>query len=580
MRTFVLRPPARGLTHSLTPFRIALWHVTQASVVAVLLVIAGCQSSGRTDAHTAAYKPQPFFEGLGDYHRPIQTADARAQRYFDQGLTLSYAFNHDEAIRSFQAATRLDPECAMAWWGVALCNGPHINNPIVPPERSKAAWDALQQARAHRHRETSENRALIEALAARYSDPAPADRRALDEAYAAAMKQVYERFPADPDVGALYAEACMDLRPWDLWTADGQPQPGTLEILEVLTGVQARAPHNPGAPHLYIHAIEASPHPERGLEAADRLCDLTPGAGHLVHMPSHIYVLTGRWPQACRQNEKAIAADRAYRAISPNQGFFRLYMIHNHHMLAFASMMEGRREAALEAARSVVGDVPVDYARSHAALVDPYMAIVTEVLMRFGRWNEILQEPAPPTYWPITTTLWHFARGVALANLDEIDKAEAERLAFEQAAKRVPADALMAINKAHDVLAIARHMLAGEIAYNRGDVEVALAELRRASELESKLRYMEPPEWIQPARHALGAILLDSGHVAEAERVYRADLAKWPENGWALYGLARCLERKGATDEAEVVNGRFAKAWERSDTPIHASCLCVKPRGS
>lgn len=540
------------------------------------LALVGCQSGGRRAGAQAANDAQPLFEGLGDYGRAIRASDPLAQRYFDQGLTLAYAFNHDEAIRSFEAATRVDPQCAMAWWGVALCNGPHINNPIMPEERSAAAWRALEKALEFKANESEANRALIEALAARYSNPPPEDRAALDRSYAAEMRKVYERFPDDPDVGTLYAEAMMDLRPWDLWTHDGRPQPGTTEILAVLERVLEQAPKNPGAPHLYIHAIEASPDPAKATAAADRLRDLVPGAGHLVHMPSHIYVLTGRWEDASRQNELAIEADRAYQALSPKQDFFRLYMIHNHHMLSFAEMMRGRREASLRAARDVVASIPADYGREQAALVDPYMAIVTEVQMRFGRWEEILREPAPPAHWPIATALWRFARGVALANTGELDKAEAERRAFERAAEAVPQDALMAINKAHDVLAIARLMLAGEMAYNRGDVDTAVAKLREAAALEDKLLYMEPPEWIQPVRHALGAILLDAGRVAEAEEVYRRDLAEWPDNGWALYGLSQCLKRRGALAEAREVENRFERVWARSDTPIHASCLCVK----
>jgi len=518
---------------------------------------------------------QPLLAGMGAYGRDIHTAEPLAQEYFDQGLTLAYAFNHDEAIRSFEAATRLDPQCAMAWWGIALCNGPHINNPVVPPERARAAWDALQEARRWKTLESPANQALIDALGARYAAEPADDRRALDEGYAAAMRRVYADFPNDPDVGTLYAEAMMDLRPWDLWKADGQPQPGTQEIIEVLERVLAAAPKNPGAPHLYIHTVEASPNPARGIPAADRLRDLVPGAGHLVHMPSHIYVLTGRWADASRQNELAIAADREYQKVSPKQGFFRLYMIHNTHMLAFAAMMEGRREVALRAARAVVNAVPADYGRENAALVDGYMAIGTEVLMRFGRWQEILDEPQPPAHWPIATALWRFARGVAYANLGELESAETERRAFEQAVKNVPADAVMAINKAHDVLTIAAHMLDGEIKYNRGEVDAAVAALREAGRLESQLAYMEPPEWIQPTRHALGAILLEAGRVAEAEEVYRADLAKWPENGWSLYGLATCLERRGAPEAAET-RVRFEKAWANADTKIGSSCMCVK----
>lgn len=541
----------------------------------------GCQAPGHRPAapSAAASHRQPLFDGLGQYGRRVRTTDPLAQQYFDQGLTLAYAFNHDEAIRSFEAATQVDPQCAMAWWGVALCNGPHINNPIVPPARAAAAWDALQQARHWQSTESAVNQALIAALASRYSARPVEDRRGLDEGYAAAMRDVYARYPDDADVATLYAEAMMDLRPWDLWTSDGAPQPGTQEIIEVLEGVLATAPTNPGAPHLYIHAVEAGPNPALGLAAADRLCDLTPGAGHLLHMPSHIYVLTGRWADASRQNELAIAADRKYQAVSPAQDFFRLYMIHNRHMLSFAAMMEGRRETALRAARDVIASIPDEWGRQNAAMVDGYMAIATEVMMRFGRWDEILGEPQPREYWPIANALWRFARGIALANLGRAAEADAELRAFDAAVQSVPAEAVLAINKAHHILSIARHMLVGEIAYNRGDIETGVRELREAGRLENQLAYMEPPEWIQPTRHALAAILLEANRVPEAEDVYRADLRKWPENGWSLFGLAQCLDRRGATEEAAAVRVQFEKVWANADTKIGSSCMCVKMTG-
>lgn len=547
--------------------------VAAAGLMLAAALLAGCQNPARRGPQLTG---QPLFDGLGDYTRAVNTDDPLAQRYFDQGLTWAYAFNHDEAIRSFTAATVLDPECAMAWWGIALCHGPHINNPVVPEERAVAAWAALERAVALRERATPVHRALIEALRARYANPQPADRRPLDEAYAAAMKGVHEQYPDDPDVATLYAEALMDLRPWDLWTDDGRPQPRTPEICRLLEGVLASTPNHPGAPHFYIHTVEASPEPSRADLAADRLRNLAPGSGHLTHMPSHIDVLTGRWAQAIEANERARRSDAAYRALSPNQGFYRLYMLHNDHMLAFAAMMDGQRELALAAAHTTIAGVPEEARRQQAALVDPYMGIVTQVQMRFGLWQEILTEPAPPEEWPITTAMWRFARGVAQAVLGEHEAALGEQRAFEQAAGAVPADALMAINKAHDVLEVARLVLAGEIAYQRGDAKTGVAKLREAARLEDGLLYMEPPEWIQPARHALGAILLDDNQPAEAEAVYRTDLEHWPGNGWALLGLSRALRAQGKLAEAEEAERAFERAWARSDTPIHASCLCVK----
>ena len=544
-----------------------------------LVLLSGCQAASRRAEWEAAAARAPLFEGMGNHQRGVRTSSPDAQRYFNQGLTLAFAFNHDEAIRSFEQAAQLDPECAMAWWGIALCNGPHINNPIVPEARSHTAMLALERARATEGKAAPADRALIEALTQRYADPPSAERAPLDAAYANAMREVWRQFPDDPDVGVLFAEALMDLRPWDLWNTDGQPQPGTEEIIATLDDVIALDPRHPGALHLYIHALEASPHPERANAAADGLRNLVPGAGHLVHMPSHIDVLTGRWALASDQNERAIAADAAYRARAPRQGFYHIYMAHNHHMLAFAAMMEGRGEVALRAARALVAGVPEDYARQNAALVDPYLAIVPEVLMRFGRWDDILLEPQPADYLPITTALWHFTRGVAYANIDRFEQAESERAEFEQAVQRIPPDARMAINPAHDVLNIAAHLLNGEIAYRRGNIDTAVAELRDAANREAQLRYMEPPEWIQPVRHTLAGVLLGAGRLEEAEAAYRADLTKWPENGWSLYGLAQCLEQRGAVADARTVNERFQKAWARADRPIHASCLCIRMAG-
>ncbi len=542
-------------------------------ILTLCLALAGCRAGNRA---ATAGGPPPLFDGIGSHRRPVTTSSSQAQRYFDQGLTLAYAFNHDEAIRSFTEAARLDPDCAMAWWGVALCHGPHINNPTMTTERSQAAWDALQKAVALKNKANPTERALIDALSRRYAFPIPEDRIPLDQAYARAMRDVWQAHRRDADVGALFAEAMMDLRPWDLWTDDGKPQPGTEEIVAVLEEVQRLSPDHPGALHLYIHAIEASPHPEKAMAAADRLRNLVPMSGHLVHMPSHIDVLTGRWALASDQNVKAIDADRRYRKLSPRQDFYRVYMTHNHHMLMFAAMMEGRGRLALQAARELVNDVPEDYARREAAFVDPYMGAPYDALKRFGRWDDLLREPQPPDYLPITTAMWRFHRGLAFAAKGQVAEAVQEQAAFEQAAAKVPADAVMAINPAKDILAIARHMLRGEIAFRRAAIDEAVSELRRGIEIEDRLSYMEPPEWIQPVRHTLGAILVHAGRYDEAEKVYREDLVKWPNNGWSLYGLTQSLRGRGAgAQEIEESEKRFREVWARADQKIGASCLCV-----
>lgn len=535
--------------------------------------LCGCASGGRGGGPAAA--PAPRFDGLGTHTRAVSTASPDAQAYFDQGLVWAYAFNHDEAIRSFHTAALHDPGLAMAWWGVALCNGPHINYPAMDPARSRAAWDALTKAQARAATASQVERDLIGALAARYASPPPADRRPLDEAYAAAMKQVWKQHSADADVGTLYAEALMDLQPWDLWTKGGQPKGNTLEILAVLERVLELDPDHTGANHLYIHAVEASPYPERAEAAADRLRSAVPISGHLVHMPSHIDVQRGRWSQAADQNVQATESDRRYREISPRQGFYRTYMAHNHHFLAFASMMEGRSAAAEQAAREMVAGVPDEFIRAHGPWIDPLMSIVLDALKRFGRWDDVLNEPRPPRELPITTAMWHFSRGVAFAAKGDVRAAERAQADFRKAVKAVPADATMAINPAHKVLAIAEHMLAGEIAFARGEIDRAVAELTQGVAIEDDLLYMEPPDWIQPVRHTLGAVLVSAGRFDEAERVYREDLEIWPENGWSLHGLARCLEARGKAADAARVRARFAAAWGRADVKIDSSCLCV-----
>lgn len=543
------------------------------TAIAAMFVSTGCRSTQRHT--TPASSHVPLFGGLGNHTRKVTTSSPLAQEYFNQGLVLTFAFNHDEAIRAFTEAARLDPECAMAWWGVAYANGPHINNPVMTEARSIAAWEALQKAVARKEHGTLAEQALIEALAQRYASPPPSDRRVLDEAYASAMRAVWHAHGGDVDVGTLFAEALMNLRPWDLWTKDGEPQPGTKEIVAVLEVVLRFDPNHPGANHLYIHALEASPEPQRAMAAADRIRRSVPFSGHLVHMPSHIDVLTGKWAQAEKQNQLAVAADRQYRTLVPNQGFYRMYMGHNHHMLAFAAMMSGRGEAALAAAQDLKAGIPSDYITNNVAVVDPFYGADLEVLMRFGRWDDILAAPAPPAMLLYTTAKWHFARGVAFAAKGQVEEAQKEQIAFRAAANPIPQGATLAINLAKDVLAIADHMLTGEIAFRRGEIGEAESALRQAIAIEDQLRYMEPPEWIQPVRHTLGAILLHAGRYEDAEKVYRDDLAVWPENGWSLFGLSECLRARNESAEAREVERRFQKTWARADTRIAASCLCV-----
>jgi tetratricopeptide (TPR) repeat protein len=537
--------------------------------LALLALASACQSTSR---------PVDPLDDLGAHHRAVTTSSAEAQRWFDRGLVLTFAFNHDEAIRCFQHALELDPACCAAWWGIALCNGPHINLPMVDDARAKNAWDALAAARSLAPGANAIERDLLAALEQRYAWPNPQDRKALDQAYADALRNVWHAHSQDADVGALFAEALMDLSPWNQWQKSGDPQPGTLEVLETLDRVLELDPRHPMAHHLKIHALEASRHADAALPSADALRELVPGAGHLVHMPAHIYARVGRWHDAAATNERAIDVDTRYRTLHPRQGFYRIYMAHNRHFLTFACMMEGRSVDALRAAREMLASIPEDFARENAAFVDGYLAIELEVLMRFGRWQEILAQPEPPDWLPVKRALRHFARGSALAALGRVDEAREEQRLLAAGTEKVDAGITIGNNPARGVLAIAGEVLEGEVLAAARDVNGAVKALERAVLHEDELTYDEPPDWIQPARHALGAVLLSAKRFQEAEPVYRADLERYPENGWSLRGLALALRGLGRLDEAYSVETRFKAAWSHADIRIDTSCLCQAGR--
>lgn len=533
-------------------------------------LVAGCASE-------PAVKIQPYkaFDGLAPHTRAIGSPVAGAQKAFDQGLTFLWSFNHDEALSSFSEAARLDPQNPMGFWGIAASLGPHINNPAVPEGKARMAHEAAQKAVALASHAPEANRGLIAAMAQRYSDPPAADRAPLDQAYADAMRAAMKERPDDADVAVLCAEALMDLHPWDLWTTEGKPKEWTPEIVKLLEGAMAKSPKHPGALHLYIHAVEASDDPRRALAAADRLRDLVPVSGHMRHMPSHIDVLLGQWDEAITANEKALAADNAYIAARQKQEFHHMYMAHNQAMLAFAAMMDGRSEMAIATARKIL-PVAADYANEVPPAIEPSYLLLYDALIRFGRWNDMLAEPEPPSQFEVAMPLWHHARGVALAALGRVEEAREEQEEFRDGVADVPADRIMSINKAHDILAVADHMLEGEICWAQGDTDGAVKHLLTAIELEDKLAYMEPPEWAIPVRHALGAMYLKAGRIEEAEVAYRQDLKNWPDNGWSLHGLAACLDKKqGGAAEATEVHNRFKKAWAQSDLVIETSCLCV-----
>lgn len=520
---------------------------------------------------------EPFYEGLGAYTRAVTTQSPEAQKYFNQGLAFLHGFNHGAAIRSFQEAARLDSTCAMAHWGIALACGPHINSPQVPKAAAELAWKELALAQQNAAGASPVERDLISALATRYANPQPDDRAPLDRAYADAMRKLWQAYPNDPDVGVWFAESLLNLRPWDQWTPQGAPQPGTEEAIAALDAVLKLNDQHPFANHLYIHVLEASPHPERAMPAANRLRELQPGLAHNVHMPSHIDVRCGEWEQAIVANQKAVEADRKYREVAgPAKGFLNVYVAHNQHMLAYAAMMTGQSELAMKHIRAMVDGLPEDFVKEHALLAEGWVAMPYEVLVRFGKWDEILAEPdRSRDYMPFTRAFRHAARAIAYAAKGDAASARAEqKLYLADAAKIPPEEYLAGNNLAQDVCRVVTPMVEGEILISEGKMDQGLDQLRQAVTVEDALKYDEPPGWLIPVRHSLGASLMQAGRFAEAEQVYRDDLKRLPGNGWSLYGLAQSLRKQNKTDEATAADAAFKKVWANADVPISSSCFC------
>lgn len=520
---------------------------------------------------------EPLYEGLGSYSRKITTNSPEAQRYFNQGLGFVHGFNHNAAIRAFQQAAELDPECAMAHWGVALACGPHINSIAVPPPAAELASKEINLAKKHAANASPVERALIDALGKRYANPQPEDRNGLDRAYADAMREVWKQFPNDPDVGAFFAEAMMDLRPWDQWTPEGEPQPGTDEILTTLEAVLKLNPKHPFANHLYIHATEASPNPERAIAAADRLRILQPGLAHNVHMPSHIDIRTGRWLQAVDTNMKAVEADQRYRKIfGPAKGFLNVYVAHNRHMLAYAAMMTGQRDLAMKHIRAMVAELPADFVRENALQAEGFVAMPLEVMVRFGLWDQILAEPDRyPEYMPFSRAFHDAARAIAFAAKGDTDNARKAQSVFRERAKLVPKEESLGNNTCEVILGIMIPMVEGEILVAEGNTDAGIQQLRSAIQKEDALKYDEPPAWLIPVRHSLGAVLIKHQRYSAAEQVYREDLARLPDNGWSLLGLAQSLRKQNKNaDEVAQAQAKFEKVWAKADLTITTSCLC------
>lgn len=506
----------------------------------------------------------PLYTNLGSHHKRISTRVPATQQYFDQGLRLVYGFNHAEAIRSFTRAAELDPTCAMCYWGIALAYGPHVNAPMDPAS-GVAAYAAVQSARSLMRYATPRDRAYIRAVSQRYTAVPPANRAPLDTVYSRAMGRIANTYTDDLDAATLYAESLMDLRPWNYWRPDGTPYAGTNEIVRQLRRVISHHPNHPGACHYYIHAVEAV-NPQAAVPCAERLARLMPGEGHMVHMPAHIYIRVGRWNDAVQANQHAISTDEMFIEGQHPMGVYPLaYYPHNIHFLAFASTMAGRSAQAIEASRALTSKVNLDAARQVGMLQEmlPYHALT---LTTFGRWDDVLAEPLPPSDIRFPYAMASYARGVAHAAKGQWADAQAalDTVTAINAATPAGADSKTA-------LSIAVHALLGEIANRHGDVNAGINHFREALTIENAGLYFEPPKWYYPIRHSLGAALLRAGRNAEAEQVYREDLRRFPENGWSLFGLAQALGAQGSNAEAAVVDARFRRAWAGADVTLTAS---------
>jgi tetratricopeptide (TPR) repeat protein len=536
----------------------------------ILLSIVFAPGIARAQHHHAQppAKAAILLPGMGNLHHPIATQSAQAQRFFDQGLTLVYAFNHGEAVLAFQRAAELDPHSPMPWWGIALAVGPNYNDD-VNPEREKEAYDAIQKARTRAANAPHSERDYVEALARRYSNDPKADYKALAVNYKNAMRELFARYRDDPDAGALFAESMMDLHPWQLWTADGQPAEDTEEILATLRFVLLHFPNHVGANHFYIHAMEASPHPEQALSNAQRLGMLVPGAGHLVHMPAHIYERSGFYLESVKANRAAVTTDRAYLKLTGQEhGLYgMMYYSHNIHFLAEAASMAGRYAEAKSAADQLVANVTPGV--KSMAMLESFLPMQEYILVRFNRWDEILKMPAPDPSFALTAAIWHYARAVAFAGKGDIPKARAERKELSAAIEKQPAGAMFGFSKARTVLGLALDIADARIGMAQGGLEESLPLWRHAVATQDSLAYNEPPDWYYPVRESLGAALAQNGDYAEAEKVFREDLVQNPRNPRSLFGLLEVLKAEKRLTDAAWVQAAFDDAWKEADTKLN-----------
>jgi len=533
----------------------------------ILIFIAGCTNEPETKA--------PLFKNLGEInHFKITTDSDLAQKYFDQGVTLAYGFNHEEAFRSFSEVARLDTNCAMAYWGMAIVLGPNINLPMDQSSVS-TAYEAVQEAIKLLDNETQKEKDWIMALSKRYSKEKLDDRSHLDSAYSDAMRELAKKYPDDPDINTMFAESIMDLHPWDYWMKDGKAQPWTAEIVSTLENFLKKDEDHIGANHLYIHAVEASKNPQIGLPSADRLRFLVPGAGHLVHMPAHIYIRTGKYHEGSLANQRAVKSDEEYINQCNQQGFYPLaYYPHNYHFLWATATLEGDSKTAIDAALKTSTRPPdslmdmCGYKTLQHFSVIPLYAYVT-----FGKWDDILSSKAPDEVRPYPQGVWHYARGMAFVAKNNIEEAQKELSELEKLKDNSEVDKLdiWGINSAGALLKIGYEILSGEIAAKKKQYNLAVKHLSKAVELEDKLRYDEPPTWFYPVRQNLGAVLIEMGRYSEAQKVYEENLKEIPDNGWALFGLHQALLMQSKNDKASQVEKKFKDAWQYADIELTSS---------
>ena len=541
------------------------------------VIPSGGNSTNGHGSHGAAPAKKRYVwleNGLGDVDHPVSTKNPEAQKFFNQGLAYLYAFNHEAGVDSFRRAAELDPDLGMAYWGMSLGLGANYNDP-ANPDRFAQAYVQLQEALKRAPKASEAERAYINALSKRYSPDPRADPKKLAADYKTAMAELAKAYPDDLDAQTLYAESMMNLRPWQLWTLDGKPAEGTLEIIAVLEGVLKRNPRHTGANHYYIHAVEASPNPERATAAADRLLGLAPAAGHLVHMPSHIYLLTGEHEAAVKSNELAIVADRNYIQRSGADGLYpAMYYNHNIHMLAASHAEAGNYAGAIKTASQLAANVSPNL--KAMPMLEMFMPYPIVTLVRFQKWDEVMKYPQPAAELLITTAHLQFARGMAYAESGKPAEAEKELAAMRETAGKIPATATLFTTPVSVVLKTADDLLSGEIALSRGDRKAAILLLRQAVASESKVNYAEPPDWDLPVREWLGRALMMDGRYAEAEKTYREEIARNPRSGRALFGLAEALRKQGKTSSADLVQKEFEAAWKNADVKLSPEAFARK----